>query len=130
MLQKNASLLPVKNNIEKMEKKEINNNPKTSASAVDDDYKNKIQEARLKSPSLEELSKSYDSIDNQGELKADYDKSVETMKSLDLIAKANAEKLSSDELIILTTEMRKQGVIGVRIAELEFKKYEDRVPKN
>ncbi|MDH4468503.1 MAG: hypothetical protein QE271_10615 [Bacteriovoracaceae bacterium] len=92
------------------------------------DYKNEILVARSKAPSLTELSKSYESMDDQNELKEEYNHSLELIKKLDLIGKANKEKLTSDELVILTTEMRKQGVIGLRLAELEFEKYEQSNP--
>ncbi|MDH4467378.1 MAG: hypothetical protein QE271_04910 [Bacteriovoracaceae bacterium] len=123
LISKNTETQVVQN--QKDVKENIKVNPSNFLAV--DDYQAKIIEARKKSPDLEEISKSYDSIDDQGELQKEYNRSEELMKKLDLIAKANAAKLTSEELVIFTTELRKQGVISVRLAELELKKYEDHV---
>jgi hypothetical protein len=97
--------------------------PESSSLAVKD-YAKKIEEAKYLAPSIEDMSKKFETIEDEKFLKSEYGKSSELVKELQLLEKANKHALSDEELIIFTTELRRQGVIGLRLAELELRKHE------
>ena len=88
-------------------------------------YLEMIEQAKEVAPSLDELSNKYSSQDNTEILESEMLHSKKIVSDLKLIEKANAESLSKEELVLFTTELRRQGILGVKLAELEVKKYED-----
>jgi len=88
-------------------------------------YLEMIDQAKEVAPSLDELSNKYFSQDNIEILENEMLQSKKIVSNLKLIEKANAASLSKEELVLFTTELRRQGILGVKLAELEVQKYEE-----